>query len=465
VKLAERPRYRRSPAFVQDALVSAHGAGRLARNGRRVRRVLAELMESQWFSEAEFAELQRERLSLLIRHCYETVPYYRQVMRELGLTPDDIRTPLDLPKLPLLTKEIVRTRGKELLSECLAKGESHWSTSAGTTGAPLETLHDARSMVFEQAMVQRQWRIAGLPPRCRRATLRDDRVVPAEQIRPPFWRVNRPESQLIMSTFHLSQRTAPAFVEALRRFRPRALEARPSAAFFLAQEMQAVGETIQLDCVLSGSEPIYPGHRETIEKAFDCKVFDSYRLSERVSYAFECPEHSGLHVAPEYGVTEFIGDVHGLKEIVGTSLNNFAMPLLRYRTGDYVRPLDDDCPCGRKMQLLGPVEVQVGGSLRRQDGSFLPFSLVSHAVTGLEHIRKTQLVQESLDWLVVRLVPGERFSGDDRERLIGSLRQQMGSGVRIDLELVEDIERQDNGKYRWVVSRAKEPAAAEVLVE
>lgn len=464
MKHAERSRYRRSPAFIQDALVSAHGAARVMRSGRHLKHLLSELMHSQWLSQEDFAELQRRRLSLLIRHCHETVPYYREVMRERGLTPDDVRTPEDLPKLPLLTKEIVRARGKELLSEGPVKGELHWSTSAGTTGAPLATLHDARSMAFEQAMIRRHWRIAGLPPRCRRATLRGHRVVPAEQIRPPFWRVNRPESQLIMSTFHLSRKTAPAFVAALRRFRPQALEARPSAAFFLAQEMLALGETIKLDCVLSGSEPLYPGHRKTVEKAFDCKVFDSYRLSERVSFAFECPEHSGLHVAPEYGVTEFIGDVHGLKEIVGTSLLNFAMPLLRYRTGDYVTPLDADCPCGREMQLLGPVEAQVGGSLRRPDGSFLPFSLISHAVTGLGHIRKTQLVQESLDWLVVRLVPGERFSGEHRERLIGSLRQELGSDVRIDIELVEDIEREDNGKYRWVVSRVAEADAAQALV-
>jgi phenylacetate-CoA ligase len=455
--------YRRSPVLVQDAVVSAHGAVRAAQD-RRLLPLVYDLMDSQWFSEDEFAELERQKLSRLIRHCYETVPYYREVMRERGLTSDDLRTPADLPKLPLLTKEIVRARANELLSERPPGGAAHWSTSAGTAGAPLSTLHDERSLAFEQAAIRRQSRIAGLPARCPRAVLRDHRVVPPEQSQPPFWRVDRPGRRLIMSTPHLSRKTTPAFIAALQRFRPRVLEARPSAAFFIAQEMLALGETVGLDCVLTGSEPVYPAHRKVIRKAFDCELFDAYRTSERASFAFECPEHTGLHLAPEYAVTEFIGDVDGLHEIVGTNLVNFAMPLLRFRTGDHVKPLGAGCPCGRKMPLLGPLEAQVGGSLRLPDGCFLPFSLVSHAFTGLGRVGKAQLVQERLDWLVVRLVPRGRFSGEDRERVVAGLRERLGGGVRIDIELVEEIEREENGKYRWVVSRVSEPAAAEALV-
>ena len=412
-----------SPLFVQNAVVSAYGAGaRLVRNGRLFRRFLDELMDSQWYSEDEFAELQREKLTFLIRHCYETVPYYREVMRERNLTPDDVRAPEDLPKLPLLTKEAVRTRARELTSERPIGGRARPSASSGTTGTPLVTIRDARSIAFEQASIWRHWRIVGLPMWYRRATLRGHPVVPAAQTDPPFWRVNRPENQLVMSAFHLSRKTAPAFVEALRRFRPRALEALPSAVFFLAQEMLALGETVKLDCVLTGSEPVYPSHRKVIEEAFACELFDFYGLSERASFAFECPEHTGLHLSPEYGVTEFVGRVDGLSEIVGTGLNNFAMPLIRYRTGDYVKPLDLECPCGRKMTLLGPMETRVGGSLRLPDGRFLPFSLINYAFMGLKRIRKTQIVQETLDWLVVRFVPGERFSGDDRANLVSSLK-------------------------------------------
>jgi phenylacetate-CoA ligase len=145
----------------------------------------------------------------------------------------------------------------------------------------------------------------------------------------------------------------------------------------------------------------------------------------------------------------------GLKEIVGTGLNNYAMPLLRYRTEDYVKPLEVECSCGRKMPLLGPMETRVGGTLQLPDGRFLPYPLINYAFMGLEHIRKTQLVQQTLEHIVVRLVPDGAFSGRDRETLIANMKQYLGGGVRIDIELVDDIPREPSGKYRWVVSKIR----------
>jgi phenylacetate-CoA ligase len=466
VKFAEESWYCRSPIFVQNAVVSAYGlASRRLRNGRAFRRVLDELMRTQWCTEEEFEALQNRKLSRLIRHCYETVPYYRGVMDERGLKPDDVSTTADLPKLPLLTKETVRTRAAELRSEAPPPGRIYPSSSSGTTGTPLETLRDMSSIIFEQASLWRQWRIVGLGLGYRRATLRGHPVVPRDQTRPPFWRINRAENQMIMSAFHLRPENAPAFIEALRWFGPDALETIPSAGYFLAREILDRGEVVRLKCVLIGSEPLYPMHREAIEKAFACEAFDFYGLSERVAFAFECTEHTGLHLAPEYGVTELIQPSWdaggGLKEIIGTGLNNYVMPLLRYRTGDYAKPLDVECSCGRKMPLLGPMETRVGGTLQLPDGRFLPYPLINYAFMGLAHIRKTQLLQETLNHIVVRLVPDGAFSGGDRETLVAKMKEYLGGGVRIDIELVDDIPRERSGKYRWVVSKVRPAMDAE----
>ncbi len=461
MKFLEKRWYRRSPILVQDAAVSAYGlASRFLRNGAGFRRVLSELEKSQWSSEEAFRELQRVRLSKLIKHCYAKVPYYRGVMQERGLKPDDVRTPEDLTKLPFLTKEIVRERGRDLVREDLGRRRVYHGVSSGSTGTPLTTLRDAYCVNFEQASIWRQWKAAGLPFGFRRATLRADPVVPLEQSEPPFWRYNRSDNQLILSAFHLSRERTRLYVAALKAFRPAALQAIPSAAYFLAAEMLNIGETVDLQCVLTGSEPLYPSHRETIEEAFGCKVFDFYGQSERVCFAMECPEHTGLHLTPEYGITELVEpgwNAGPLRELVATGLNNYAMPLLRYRTGDFVEPVADNCPCGREMPLLGPIEVRIGGAILLPDGRFLPWVLLSLSVYGLTQVRKTQFVQESIDRLVVRIVPGDSFSGSDRETLITNIKRYVGEGVRVDLELVEDIPREKSGKYRFVVSRVTSP--------
>lgn len=439
-------------------MVTAYGlAQRLARNGRGFRDHLAALEKSQWYSEAEFLELQREKLASLIRHAYDKVPYYRGVMKERGLTPDDVRDPSDLQKLPYLTKEIVRTRYAELVSEDAGRRRTRESASSGTTGTPLVTLRDQNSIEFEQASLWRHWGIGGLPLFGRRASLRGQPVVPPNQTTPPFWRSNLAESQLVMSGFHLSFEAGPAFAGAIRDFGARALEALPASAYFLAESMLAHGVRLDLDLVLTGSEPIYPMHREVIERAFGCKVFDFYGISERVAFGMECDRHTGLHVAPEYGIVELVDPEfrheEGVREVVGTGLNNYAMPLIRYRTEDFTKPLDLECPCGRKMPLLAPFETRVTGMLVTPNGRVMAYALVNYAFMGLKNIRKSQIVQEAPDDVVVRIVAGGEFSEEDRESVIGRLETLMGEGAHVGVEVVDDIPREPSGKYRWIVSK------------
>jgi len=439
-------------------VVSAYGlAQRLARNGRGFRRHLAELEKSQWYSEAEFLELQREKLSRLVKHAYDRVPYYRTVMKERGLTPDDIRDPSDLQKLPFLTKEIVRTRYAELVSEDADRRRPRRSASSGTTGTPLVTLRDQNSIEFEQASLWRHWGIGGLPLFGRRASLRGHPVVPPNQTTPPFWRRNLAENQLVMSGFHLSFDAGPSFAAAIQDFGARAVEALPASAYFLAESMLAHGVRLDLDLVLTGSEPIYPMHREVMERAFGCKVFDFYGISERVAFGMECDRHTGLHMAPEYGIVEFVDPrfqhEEGIREVVGTGLNNYAMPLIRYRTEDFTRPVDLECPCGRKMPLVAPFETRVTGMLVTPNGRVMAYALVNYAFMGLENIRKSQIVQESPEDVVVRIVAGGEFSDTDRRSVIERLEQLMGEGTHVDVELVDDIPREPSGKYRWIVSK------------
>jgi len=456
--LAEQGWYRKSPLFVQNAVVSAHGLySRVARGGPSFRRALAELLESQWFSEEAFAEIQNARLAALVEHCYRRVPYYRNVMRERGLSPSDITTVDDLPKLPLLTKEDVRTRAAELVREDLGRAPVSIGNTSGTTGTPLRLVRDHPSVVFEQATIWRHWTIDGLPLWGRRAKLQGDSILPSGANEPPFWRTNAPENQLVMSSFHISLETAPHYARALRAFAPRAITAYPSSVYFLAKTLLELDERVEVPLIFTNSEPVYAKQREVIEEAFSGKVYDVYGQAERVVYAMECPERTGLHVAPEYGVLELVepegGDAGGLLEVVGTSLANYAMPLLRYRVGDLARPLETGCACGRKMPLLSGIETRVSDMILTPEGRQLPFSGMTHAFMGLRHIRKSQLVQDAVDHIHVKVVPGDAFSEDDRRAMVERITNYVGERVRIDTELVDEIDRDASGKFRWIVSK------------
>jgi phenylacetate-CoA ligase len=449
--------YKSSPVFVQEAAITGWGlATRLMRRGKVFRRELDELEKSQWFSPDEFEALQNERLAALVRHCYEKVPYYRRVMKELGLTPADVTTVPDLSKLPYLTKEIVRTEADALLPEDLGRFGVYRSKTSGTTGTPLKLVRDLASINTEYAFIWRAWRSFGFDLGDSRAIYRGDFIVPPEQTEPPYWRHNRAEQQLFCSMLHLSPATAAHYFAAMRRFEPKALEAFPTGADYLARLAREQGERLDVDYVLTSSEPIPPDMRKRIEDTFSCEVVDYYGQAERVSFAMECPEHTGLHVAPEYGVTELVepdGDApEGTREIVGTPFINYSMPLLRYRTGDLTVPMETECPCGRKMPLIAPIETRVGANIILQDGRCVSYLALTRVFGPLANIRRSQLIQDRVDHIRVKVVPGSGFSGDDADSIRTGIRQILSADVSIDIELLEDIPIEKSGKLRWFIS-------------
>src|SRR5207245_8807816 len=164
---------------------------------------------------------------------------------------------------------------------------------------------------------------------------------------------------------------------------------------------------------------------------------------------------------PEYGITEFVangsGETSGLCEIVATGFTNLAMPLLRYRTGDYARIVQDAaCSCGRAF----PVVEEILG--RRDDfvvtASGALAGRLDHVFKGLSDIVEAQIIQESDGKIRVLVVPGERFSVKMRQMIVENIRQRVGE-LPVAVEEVRQIPRGLNGKFRAVVSRKlrKEP--------
>src|SRR5690242_8129709 len=109
--------YRRSPIPLQTLLLNMKAVELyFERYGGKFRKLYKEFEQNQWLSAGELEDYQNDQLKALIRHAYETVPYYSQLMRSLNLHPDDIKRASDLPKLPTLTKEIIRQNFSGLLS-------------------------------------------------------------------------------------------------------------------------------------------------------------------------------------------------------------------------------------------------------------------------------------------------------------------------------------------------------------
>jgi phenylacetate-CoA ligase len=453
--------YRLSPVAIQNVLLSTFGR-RLNRRrfGGRFREFCRLLEESQWWDTARLRAWQEERLRAVLLHAYEHVPYYRETFRYHGYDPGRFGGLDDLRRLPVLDRSIVKHRAGDLKSRDRSLRLTHGHTS-GTTGSPISLFYDSGMVEMNYATMDRQYRWAGLRLEeggDRVAVLRGNVIVPLTQKRPPFWRHNRALNQLVCSTFHLSPGTVGSYVEALREYAPAVVDGYPSSLYVLAKLLLNRRERLPVRAAVTSSETLYDFQREAIEAAFECRVFDYYAAAERVIFTVECDRHEGHHLCEEYGITEILDDngepvAPGAEGVmIGTSLHNLGMPLIRYRTTDRAARLPVKCSCGRPLPLLADVTTKAEDVLRLRDGRLISPSVLTHPFKPLDTIEGSQLVQTDLDRLLVRIVPGGGFSEADRSHLVRELKARLGDDMRVDIEIVDELPRTSRGKFKWVIN-------------
>jgi phenylacetate-CoA ligase len=241
-------------------------------------------------------------------------------------------------------------------------------------------------------------------------------------------------------------------VEELRRYRPDVLRAYPSTAHVFAHFLLDRGITIPLKAVFTQSEQLSEKQRRDIEAAFGTRVYDRYGNAERVAAFFQC-DHGSYHEAPLYSIIEYLPVGEGVYEIVGTTLHNSVMPLIRYRTGDLVElPEIDSCRCGRPFRLVEHLSGRIKDQLVMPDGS-LKSVRTSELVKGMMWLKESQLLQERVDSVVLRVVPMPGAPVPDHSQLIDRLVQVIGAPQSVfRVEVMDHIPREPNGKLKSVKS-------------
>lgn len=455
--------YERAPIWLQNAVLTAFSA-RLyfERYGGRFGEYKQLLSDMERAPAARLGEYQEQQLRRIVEHAYTTVPYYRRIFDERRLTPADIRGVADLPKLPLLTRKDVLRHFDDLRSRAVPMRQLRLGHTSGTTGSPLEIYYDRNVVAITYALMDRQYRWAGavLGYRGDRiAVARGNVVVPVAQKRAPFWRYNRFQNQLLLSSFHLSAENLPAYIAELERFRPAVIDGYPSTCYLLARYMLAMGRTLPVRAVITASETLFDFQREAIEQAFECRVFDYFAAAERVIFATECERHQGHHLSMEYGVTEIVSasgeplQNGAIGNMVGTSLHNYGMPLIRYVTNDMSAIKSSACVCRRALPLMEDVSTKAEDIIALSDGRFISPSVLTHPFKPMHSVEQSQIVQEDYDRIVIKLVPNASYKAEEGRYLIDEFRKRLGDDVTVDIELVDELPRTRAGKFKWVISR------------
>lgn len=421
---------------------------KLIRQGFTFNKILKELQQSQYFSKEQLENLQNQKLRKIIHHCYKNVPYYTDLFNSLNLKPEDISIKEDLAKLPFLDKHIVRENFDKLIAKNTLEFLCKTAKTTGTTGTPGKFLRDYYSINFEKAMISRFEKCCG-DKNLRRLTLRADVVVPFEQDVPPFWEYNKADDELIMSAYHLCDKNAKYFIDKILEFNPEIMYLQPSTACILARIFQDIPNKLDIKAIFTSSETLSGYQKDFVEKTFKTKIYDRYGMVERVAAIGHC-EKGNYHIFEDYSIVELIPQ-EDYYEICGTDFNNFAMPLLRYKTGDLVILEENKCTCGRNFREVSSIQGRaVNYILTPEHTKKVNLDLINRDI---ENIVETQYVQESIDELIVKIVATPNFTEKDEQKIINNTRDYISPNMKISIEKVDEIPRNKNGKFVNVIRK------------
>ncbi len=419
------------------------------------RRLYREITQTQWYSKEQLEAFQLARLQRLVRHVWETVPYYRRLMEERGIRPDDIRQLDDIQRFPIMSKDDLKTAGNDVVSTRYRGALLNTAHTGGTTGLPLPVRRDIWSIAREHAFVRRQFDWADLKTSDRCAYLEGRTVASPGQRPTSLHYYDAVMRELTLSTFHLTPEVVPHYAELLQTHKIRALIAYPSAAFVLAKGCLERGIRVGLHRVLTTSETLDEVKRKTIAEAFECPVFDFYGSAERVCYIHMC-ERGSYHVIPEYGVTELIPAAppnEDCCQVVATGFWNLAMPLIRYNLRDLVKVSQRTCSCGRAFPVVDKIMGRDGNVIVTPSGLQLGASAIECILARILYamydmpVVAGRVVQDASDALTLEYVPDAEFTEEHAGRLARVMAEQTPPGMHAELRAKKELDRTVRGKF------------------
>lgn len=402
-------------------------------------RFLEELLRTQVLPRRDLLRKQRDALAATIRFARENTAYYAEALRGI---PDDA----DIAALPVLTKDIVRSRLHELLARGYAPATTPVGHTGGSTGQPLAFFYDETKHELMRAGMMRSYMFSGWQP--------GQRIL-------NFWGARQDTAPggvfggAALDDWIAAEKTLPAHqIDAARlaawagfiaAYQPVLLQGYASVlaalARFVLDDKRAMPRSLR--GVYSTAEVLTDEQRETIGRAFGCNVFNQYGSREIPNIACEC-RHGKMHVFTDMVWLESVGG-----SLRVTSLTNRLMPMLRYENGDCGELQEGECSCGLAFPLMRMGVCRHNDFILAPGGRRLHPSFFNRLLYGMAQITHYQFEQTQPGQVTLRYV-GAPLLESDQATLKAAVAAE---GLFLQVEAVPEIERTISGKHRFVISR------------
>jgi phenylacetate-CoA ligase len=416
-------------------------------------------------------ELRDARVRETVRYAAETVPYWRDLFRDDGIDPSDIRNADDLARLPLLDKETVQEQPESFVSESGLGRTSIPFLTSGATGRRLVINHDRRSLLRNIAYNERQRAVEARLCGKRYGYSRLAVESPGGTGRRVAGVYGRNTFMPLRATHHFvsSQEPLTRVVAEINSRRPDVVRGHGSYLELLFRVVAERGVDIRLPRVLLyGGDMMTTAGRSFIEEHFGLPVLSSYNAAEAFQIGFLCEERRYFHLYADLTHVRVVdgagADVPAGQEgeVVISNLVNRGTVLLNYRLGDRASLIDGRCACGRTLPMLSELQGRLLDIVVLPDGNLVTMGRIWEVVKRRPEVLRYQFVQVEPRRFELRLMTADRRVYDRiADELLRELRGVAGPACTVEASFHDSLEPGPDGKFRTLV--ALQPAGDTAL--
>jgi phenylacetate-CoA ligase len=405
----------------------------------------ARFSRSQYWPAEKIEIFQSKQLVAMLKYASCRVPFYR----DYDIDPASIRSPDDLARFPILTKRQIQESPGRFIADGFETNDLFESRSSGSTGEPLTTYFDRSCWLDNKlALKIRRTLSMGLVNARRVMVVADEQVANQGDV----FRLPGPFGGIAFKRISILDDSDRA-IKRMREFRPTALYSFPSWLIEIIHQAEKTGLDLpKIPVIYTSSEVLTETVRERIAGAFGAYVCDVYGNTEFKEIAWQCRE-GRYHVNFESTWVESCPDPEQRsKLLVLTSLNNSAMPLIRYSVQDRGHVGQNPCLCGRQSPFLFDISGRHAEILVLPDGRHLSPYVLSTAIESHPAIYRYQLVQPKDASLLVNYLARTDYPDDRLQReLAKQILSAIGSDMTLRFKRCDAIERGPAGKHRILI--------------
>ena len=409
-------------------------------------------------------ELQVSRLKGVVERVYRKSDFYQKLFQENNIHPSQITSLEDILRFPLITRADLRANFPYGFLSVSLEEVVRLHTSTGTTGKPKAIFFTQNDLEASAKLIARSMKITG----ARQGDIFQNMMSYGLFTGGLIFHYGAEKLGLLV--IPAGTGNTERQIGLMRDFQTTIVHLTPSYALYLADVIEDLGlnprDDLHLRLAYLGAEPHSEETRARVEEIFGIKAYNSYGLSEMngPGVAFECPYQQGMHLWEDSFLMEIIDPDTGEPrregeegELILTSLNREAMPIIRYRTGDLTYIYPESCPCGRTHRRIARIKGRVDDMFILKGVNVFP-SEVERILMGIPEVgRNYQIVLErekSKDKMRVRVEVEKRFFDGSLQHL-GVLEQRIKSKIKSEILVTPEIELIEPGSLPRTSGKSK----------